>query len=113
MYVVCLLGNYSLTACSEFQCTYIFHKIDRKCFFLDESTCELLSRTVTDLFLHSALLKLQELEMLNLNGMGINFHKLQVYSNTLEDVIQESPTFSYILRCIKVQGSLTIVTFMV
>ena len=66
-----------------------------------------------DIFLHSALLKLQELEMLNLNGMGINFHKLQVYSNTLEDVIQESPTFSYILRCIKVQGSLTIVTFMV
>ena len=75
--------------------------------------CKLLSRTVTDIFLHSALLKLQELEMLNLNGMGINFHKLQVYSNTLEDVIQESPTFSYILRCIKVQGSLTIVTFMV
>lgn len=43
----------------------------------------------------------QELEMLNLNGVGINFHKLQVHSNTLEDIIQESPTFSYILRSIK------------
>lgn len=45
----------------------------------------------------------EELEMLNLNGSGINFHKLQVHSNTLEDVIQESPTFSYILRSIKVE----------
>ncbi|KAK7494761.1 hypothetical protein BaRGS_00013888 [Batillaria attramentaria] len=46
---------------------------------------------------------LQELMALNLNGMGPNFHKLQVYSSTLEDLIQESPTFSYILRCIKAE----------
>ncbi|KAL8584423.1 hypothetical protein ACOMHN_032043 [Nucella lapillus] len=45
----------------------------------------------------------KELEMLNLNGMGINFHKLQVHSNTLDDLIHESPTFSYILRCIKAE----------
>ena len=51
--------------------------------------------------------------MLNLNGMGINFHKLQVYSNTLEDIIQESPTFSYILRCIKVQGTLAVLPIIV
>ncbi|KAK7107639.1 uncharacterized protein C6orf118-like [Littorina saxatilis] len=51
---------------------------------------------------HEKKLK-EELEMLNLQGLGINFHKLQVYSNTLEDVINESPTFSYILRCIKAE----------
>ncbi|XP_046378617.2 uncharacterized protein C6orf118-like [Haliotis rufescens] len=43
----------------------------------------------------------QELDAFNLNGMGPNFHKLQVYSDTFEDLIQESPTFAYILRCIK------------
>lgn len=45
----------------------------------------------------------QELRALNLNGIGPNFHKLQVYSSTLEDMIQESPTFNYILRCIKAE----------
>lgn len=45
----------------------------------------------------------QELKALNLTGVGPNFHKLQVYSSTLEDLIQESPTFSYILRCIKAE----------
>ena len=40
--------------------------------------------------------------MMNLNGMGPNFHKLQVFSNSLEDLIDETPTFGFILKCIKV-----------
>ena len=39
---------------------------------------------------------------MNLNGMGPNFHKLQVFSNSLEDLIDETPTFGFILKCIKV-----------
>ncbi|GFR57690.1 hypothetical protein ElyMa_001751800 [Elysia marginata] len=42
-----------------------------------------------------------ELSDLNLNGIGPNFHRLQVFSNVLDDVVEESPTFNYILRCIK------------
>jgi len=45
----------------------------------------------------------QDLEDLNLNGIGPNFHRLQVFSNVLEDVVDESPTFNYILRCIKTE----------
>jgi len=45
----------------------------------------------------------QDLEDLNLNGIGPNFHRLQVFSNVLEDVIEESPTFNYILRCVKTE----------
>ncbi|XP_005090080.1 uncharacterized protein C6orf118 isoform X2 [Aplysia californica] len=45
----------------------------------------------------------QDLEDLNLNGIGPNFHRLQVFSNVLEDVIDESPTFNYILRCVKTE----------
>ena len=48
---------------------------------------------------------LQDLEMMNLNGMGPNFHKLQVFSNNFEDLIDETPTFGYMLRCIKVSIS--------
>ena len=40
--------------------------------------------------------------MLNLNGIGPNFHKLQVFSNSFEDLIDETPTFGFILKCIKV-----------
>lgn len=43
----------------------------------------------------------EELEMMNLNGMGPNFHKLQVFSNNFEDLIDETPTFGYMLKCIK------------
>ena len=45
----------------------------------------------------------QELEVMNLNGMGPNFHKLQVFSNSFEDLIDETPTFGFILKCIKVR----------
>lgn len=45
----------------------------------------------------------QDLEDLNLNGIGPNFHRLQVFSNVLEDVIDESPTFNYVLGCIKTE----------
>ncbi|KAK3773342.1 hypothetical protein RRG08_023224 [Elysia crispata] len=44
-----------------------------------------------------------ELSDLNLNGIGPNFHRLQVFSNILDDVVEESPTFNYILRCIKTE----------
>lgn len=44
-----------------------------------------------------------ELSDLNLNGIGPNFHRLQVFSNVLDDVVEESPTFNYILRCIKTE----------
>lgn len=43
----------------------------------------------------------EDLEMMNLSGMGPNFHKLQVFSNSLEDLIDETPTFGFILKCIK------------
>ena len=42
--------------------------------------------------------------MMNLNGMGPNFHKLQVFSNSFEDLIDETPTFGFILKCIKVSN---------
>ncbi|GFO03636.1 hypothetical protein PoB_003014100 [Plakobranchus ocellatus] len=45
----------------------------------------------------------RELSDLNLNGIGPNFHRLQVFSNVLDDVVEESPTFNYILRCIKTE----------
>jgi len=45
----------------------------------------------------------QDLSDLNLNGIGPNFHRLQVFSNVLEDVVDESPTFNFILRCIKTE----------
>ena len=49
---------------------------------------------------------LQELESLNFFETGPNFHKLQVYSNTFEDLIEETTTFSYLLRCVKVELSI-------
>ncbi|XP_022295445.2 uncharacterized protein C6orf118-like [Crassostrea virginica] len=46
----------------------------------------------------------EELDALNFIGdYRPNFHKLQVYSNVLEDLIEESPTFSYILKSIKLE----------
>ncbi|XP_062582190.1 uncharacterized protein LOC134243957 [Saccostrea cucullata] len=46
----------------------------------------------------------EELETLDfIDDHRPNFHKLQVYSNVLEDLIEESPTFSYILREIKTE----------
>ncbi|XP_041354088.1 uncharacterized protein LOC121371913 [Gigantopelta aegis] len=50
---------------------------------------------------HEKKLK-RELAAYHLSGIGPNFHKLQVYSDIFEDLIQDSPTFSYILGCIKV-----------
>lgn len=44
----------------------------------------------------------QELDNLNIFDTGPNFHKLQVYSNIYEDLLLESATFAYVLRCIKV-----------
>ena len=35
--------------------------------------------------------------MMNLNGMGPNFHKLQVFSSSLEDLIDETPAFGFII----------------
>ena len=35
-------------------------------------------------------------------GYGPNFHRLQVYSDTFEDLIEDSPTFKYILGTVKV-----------
>lgn len=43
----------------------------------------------------------EDLEMMNLSGIGPNFHKLQVFSNSFEDLIDETPTFGYMLKCIK------------
>ncbi|XP_052240710.1 uncharacterized protein LOC127851149 isoform X2 [Dreissena polymorpha] len=43
----------------------------------------------------------EDLEMMNLSGIGPNFHKLQVYSNSFEDLIDETQTFGYMLKCIK------------
>ncbi|XP_052808013.1 uncharacterized protein LOC128236918 [Mya arenaria] len=43
----------------------------------------------------------EDLEMMNLGGVGPNFHKLQVYSNSFEDLIEETSTFGYMLKCIK------------
>lgn len=43
----------------------------------------------------------EDLEMMNLGGIGPNFHKLQVFSNNFEDLIEETPTFGYMLKCIK------------
>ncbi|KAL4233869.1 hypothetical protein ACF0H5_008543 [Mactra antiquata] len=43
----------------------------------------------------------EDLELMNLSGIGPNFHKLQVYSNNFEDLIDETPTFGYMLKCIK------------
>ncbi|XP_045197456.2 uncharacterized protein LOC123552124 [Mercenaria mercenaria] len=43
----------------------------------------------------------EELEVMNLGGIGPNFHKLQVFSNNFEDLIDETPTFGYMLKCIK------------
>ncbi|XP_052087694.1 uncharacterized protein LOC127724685 [Mytilus californianus] len=45
----------------------------------------------------------QELDNLNIFDSGPNFHKLQVYSNIYEDLLLESATFAYILRCIKTE----------
>lgn len=46
----------------------------------------------------------EELDALNFIGDDRpNFHKLQVYSNVLEDLIEESPTFTYILKSIKME----------
>lgn len=43
----------------------------------------------------------EDLEVMNLGGIGPNFHKLQVFSNNFEDLIDETPTFGYMLKCIK------------
>lgn len=40
--------------------------------------------------------------MLNLNGIGPNFHRLQVFSNTFEELLEETTTFEIILKTIKV-----------
>lgn len=45
----------------------------------------------------------EDLEMMNLGGIGPNFHKLQVFSNNFEDLIDETPTFGYMLKCIKAE----------
>ncbi|XP_060072093.1 uncharacterized protein LOC132551964 [Ylistrum balloti] len=45
----------------------------------------------------------QELDSMNFFDMGPNFHKLQIYSNTFEDLIEDSPTFVYILRAVKTE----------
>lgn len=45
----------------------------------------------------------EELQMLNLNCTGPNFHKLQVFSNSFEDLIEETSTFGYILKHIKTE----------
>lgn len=42
-----------------------------------------------------------DLESMNFLDTGPNFHKLQIYSNVFEDMIDESPTFTFILRSIK------------
>lgn len=58
---------------------------------------------MSDKVMFTILLFSQELDALNFIGdYRPNFHKLQVYSNVLEDLIEESPTFSYILKSIKV-----------
>lgn len=45
----------------------------------------------------------EELELMNLGGIGPNFHKLQVFSNNFEDMIEETPTFGFMLKCIKTE----------
>ena len=56
-----------------------------------------------NVYISMLLYVFQELEVMNLNGMGPNFHKLQVFSNSFEDLIDETPTFGFILKCIKVK----------
>lgn len=48
-------------------------------------------------------MSLQRLDSTQLFDVGPNFHKLQIYSDVMEDLIEETPTFTYILRCIKVK----------
>lgn len=46
---------------------------------------------------------IQELDILEHTGLsGPSFHSLQVYSNSLDHLIKDSPTFGYILKTIKV-----------
>lgn len=45
----------------------------------------------------------QRLDSMQLFDVGPNFHKLQIYSDVMEDLIEETPTFTYILRCIKTE----------
>ena len=50
---------------------------------------------------------MQDLDNLKYQGYGPNFHRLQVYSDTFEDLIDDSPTFKYILGTIKVSLALS------
>ncbi|KAL3881281.1 hypothetical protein ACJMK2_027736 [Sinanodonta woodiana] len=45
----------------------------------------------------------EELNSMQFTGVGPNFHKLQIYSNSFEDLIDDTPTFGYILKCIKAE----------
>ncbi|KAL5010730.1 hypothetical protein ScPMuIL_013035 [Solemya velum] len=45
----------------------------------------------------------QELNMMNLNGIGPNFHRLQVFSNAFEELLEETTTFEVILKNIKTE----------
>ncbi|XP_064602760.1 uncharacterized protein C6orf118-like [Liolophura sinensis] len=45
----------------------------------------------------------QELSRLQFDGVGPNFHKLQVFSNALEALAESSQTFKYILKSIKAE----------
>ncbi|CAH1799977.1 unnamed protein product [Owenia fusiformis] len=45
----------------------------------------------------------EDLDTLEYDGYGPNFHRLQVYSNVYEDLIADSPTLSYILKTIKAE----------
>ena len=44
----------------------------------------------------------QELQFLNYEGYGPNFHRLQAYSKAFDSLITESTTFGYLLKTIKV-----------
>ncbi|XP_050394171.2 uncharacterized protein LOC126812042 [Patella vulgata] len=43
----------------------------------------------------------QGLSTMKFRGHGPNFHRLQVYSNVFEDIVDESPIFQHILRNVK------------
>ena len=43
----------------------------------------------------------QDLDSLQYQSYGPNFHRLQVYSDTFEDLIDDSPIFKYVLGTIK------------
>ena len=46
-----------------------------------------ISSAAIKMSISACLSAFQELEVMNLNGMGPNFHKLKVFSNSFEDLI--------------------------